>query len=143
MCYRLNANIEAIDEYLRVKEAFDQHGKSTQDIDKLLNMLNSARDCKFDPKIIVRKLRSTRRPGKKHDKSKNSCVVISKQLQNYEDILPLTEDIAALGIDNHELIAIKAAINQAVNLYNLPPLAATLRLIQDITEYNVIGGLER
>jgi hypothetical protein len=90
----------------------------------------------------VRKLRSIRRLEKKHDRLKNSCVVLSKQLQKYEDILPLTEDIAAIDIDIHDLISLKASIYQAVKLYNLPPLAATLRLVQDIKKFERLGGLE-
>jgi hypothetical protein len=69
--------------------------------------------------------------------------MLSKQLQEYKDILPLTEDIAALQIRIDELIALKAAINQAVKLYSLPPLAATLRLINDIKKYNKIDGLKK
>jgi predicted nuclease with TOPRIM domain len=78
---------------------------------------------------------NTRRLEKKHDRLKDSCVVLSKQLQKYEDIVPLTEDIAALGIGIDELIALKSAINQAVKLYNLPPLAAILLLIEDIRKF--------
>jgi hypothetical protein len=57
--------------------------------------------------------------------------------------LPLTEQIAALQIGPDELVAIKAGINQAIKLYNSPPLAAILRLLEDIKKYNMIGGLER
>jgi hypothetical protein len=78
-----NGNIEAIDEYLRLKEALDRHGILTQDIDKLLNILKNARECKFDSKIIVRKLRSIRLLEKKHNRLKNSCVVI---LSNYKSM---------------------------------------------------------
>jgi hypothetical protein len=44
--------------------------------------------------------------------------------------------MAALGIGIDELIALKASINQAAKLYNLPPLTATLRIIDDIKKYN-------
>ena len=57
--------------------------------------------------------------------------MLSKQLQQYKEILPLTEDIAALGISIDELIALKAGINQAVKLYKLAPLTATLRIMDD------------
>ncbi len=53
-----NANIEIIDEYLKLKEALGQHGISTQEIGKFLNVLSNVRECDFDSKIIVRKLRS-------------------------------------------------------------------------------------
>jgi len=54
----------------------------------------------------------------------------------------VTQDIAALGIGIDEPITLKAGINQAVKHYNLPPLAATLRLIDDIKKYNKINGLK-
>jgi hypothetical protein len=44
----------------------------------------------------------------------------------------LTEEIAALQIGIEELIAVKVGIREAAKLYNLPPLAATLQLINDI-----------
>jgi hypothetical protein len=34
-------------------------------------------------------------------------------------------------------------MNRAVKLYGLPPLAATLRLIDDIKKYEKIGGLKK
>ena len=67
----------------------------------------------------------------------------SKLLRKCKDVLPLTEEIAALQIGVDELIALKAEINHAVKLYKLPPLAATLRLIEDINKYEKLGGLER
>jgi hypothetical protein len=45
--------------------------------------------------------------------------MLSKQLQEYKDILPLTEDIAALQIRIDELIALNAGTNQAAKHYNL------------------------
>ena len=74
---------------------------------------------------------------------KNNCVILSKQIAKYKDTIPLTEEIAALGIGIDELIALKAGINQAVKLYNLPHLTATLRLIDDIKKYNKINGLKK
>jgi hypothetical protein len=56
--------------------------------------------------------------------------------------VPLTEEIAALQIGIDELIALKVGINQAVKLYNLPPLTATLWLINDMKKYHKIDGLK-
>jgi hypothetical protein len=53
----------------------------------------------------------------------------------------LTEEIAALQIGIDELIALKVGIIQAAKHYNLPPLATTLQLIDDI-KYNKINGLK-
>jgi hypothetical protein len=49
-----NANIEAINEYLQLKEELDKHGISTQHINKLLNLLLNAKEYGFDSKKIVR-----------------------------------------------------------------------------------------
>ncbi|MFL6320523.1 MAG: hypothetical protein ACJ72Q_08625 [Nitrososphaeraceae archaeon] len=135
--------VEAVNEHLKLKEQLDKHGILTQDIDKLLNLLSNAKENGFDSKKIVTKLRSIKRLEKKQIRLKSSCEKLSKQLQEYKEILPLTEDIAALQIRIDELIALKAAINQAVKLYSLPPLAAPLRLINDIKKYNKIDGLKK
>jgi hypothetical protein len=46
-----------------------------------------------------------------------------------------------IGID--ELIALKVGIREAAKMYNLHPLAATLRLIDDIKKYGKIDGLKK
>jgi hypothetical protein len=71
----------------------------------------------------------------------NKSKKLSKTISKYKDVVLLTEDIAAWGIGIDELLALKVGINQAAKFYNLPPLAATLRLIDDIKKYNKINGL--
>jgi hypothetical protein len=95
------------------------------------------------PKRSSQSLRSMKRLERREKGLRNNCVVLSKQIAKYKDILPLTEEIAALGISTGELVSIKAAMNRAVKLYGLPPLAATLRLIDDIKKYEKIGGLKK
>jgi len=138
-----NANIEAIDEYLRLKEELDAYGVSIQDIGNLLNVLSNAKENGFDPKKIVKELKSIDRLEKRKNRAKKNYEMYLKLLQKCKDVLPLTEEIVALQVGVDELIAVKAMINLAVKLYNLPPLAAILRLIDDIKKYNMIGGLER
>jgi hypothetical protein len=138
-----NADIQAIDEYIKMKEELKEYGISTQDIGKLLNLLANAKEYGFDTKKIVARLCSIRRLEKKRERLKNNCEMLYEQMQKYKKILPLTEDMAALDIGIDELIALKATINQAVKLYNLPPLAATLRIIDDIKKYDRMYGLKR
>ena len=138
-----NVTIEAINEYLKLNDELDKHGLSAQDTDKLLNLLLNAKEYQFDAKKIARKLRGIERLEKKEKQLRGRCEIFTKQAAKYKSILPLVEEISALQIGVEDLIAFKIAINQAVKLYNLPPLAATLRLIEDITLYNKIGGLNR
>jgi hypothetical protein len=138
-----NVTIEAINEYLKLSNELDKHDLSAKDIDKLLNLLLNAKEYQFDVKKIAGKLRGIQRLEKKEKQLRGRCEIFTKQIAKYKSILPLVEEISALQISVEDLIASKIAINQAVKLYNLPPLAATLRLIEDITLYNKIGGLNR
>jgi hypothetical protein len=69
--------------------------------------------------------------------------MLSKKEAKYKDIIPFTEEIVALGIGMHQLIALELGIKEAAKLYNLPFFNSTLRLIDDIKAYNKINGLRR
>ncbi|MFL6392808.1 MAG: hypothetical protein ACJ71E_12270 [Nitrososphaeraceae archaeon] len=47
-----SVSIEAINEHIKLREKLNEHDLCTQDIDKLLNLLNNARECEFDSRII-------------------------------------------------------------------------------------------
>ncbi|HJT49958.1 MAG TPA: hypothetical protein VJ729_17385 [Nitrososphaeraceae archaeon] len=138
-----NVTIEAIEEHLKLKEALSKHELSTQDVDKVVNLVLNAKENGYDSGKIVKELRSIERLEKRKNRAKKEYEIYAKLLQKCKDVLPLTEEISALGIGVDELIAVKASINQAVKLYKLPPLAAILRLMEDIRKYNLIGGLEQ
>jgi hypothetical protein len=78
----------------------------------------------------------------KENELKDRRKKLSKSISKYKDVVPLTEDIAALGIGIDELLALKVGIKQAVKYYNLPPLTSTLRLIDDIKKYDKIHSLK-
>ena len=124
--------IEAINEHLKSKDELDKYGLSTDDIDKLLNLLLNAKSYGFDAKEIATKLYSIQELEWKEKQLKDKCRKLSKRMSKYKDVVPLTEDIAALQIGIDELIALKVGINEAAKLYKLPFLTATLQLINDI-----------
>jgi hypothetical protein len=137
-----HVTIEAINEHLKLKEQLDRHGVSMQDIDKLLKLLSNAKRYGFDGKEIAYKLYNIQELEWKEKELKDKCKKFSKRISKFKDVVPLTEDIAAWGIGIDGLLALKVGINQAAKHYNLPPLAATLRLIDDIKKYNKINGLK-
>jgi hypothetical protein len=79
-----NVTIEAINEHLKLNEKLKEHGISTQDIDKLLNLLVNAKEYGFDSKKIVGKLRSIKRLQNKEERLRNNCEILSKQLTKYK-----------------------------------------------------------
>jgi uncharacterized protein (UPF0335 family) len=137
-----NLNIQAINEHLALNEKLKEHNLSTQDIDKLLKILVNAARYGFDGDRIASKLYDIGDLERKERALKNKCKELSKQAAKYKDIVPLTEEITAWGIGTADLLALKVGINQAAKHYNLPPLAATLQLIEDIKKYNKINGLK-
>jgi hypothetical protein len=138
-----NVSIQAITEHLQLNEKLKEHGLSTQDIDKLLNLLLNTKKYGFDGKEIASKLFSIQELEWKENELKDKRKKLSKRISKYKDVVPLTEDIAARGIGIDELLALKVGIKEAAKIYNLPPLAATLRLVDDIKKYNKINRLNR
>jgi Skp family chaperone for outer membrane proteins len=50
-----NVNIQAINEHLQLNEKLKEHGLSTQDIDKLPNLIENAKEYGYDSKKFVGK----------------------------------------------------------------------------------------
>jgi hypothetical protein len=138
-----NVNIETINEHIRLNEKLNEYNLSFQDIDKFLNVLVNAKKNGFDGKKIVGKLKKIRRLQNKEERLKHHCEILSEQVKECNKILPLAQKIVAMNIDISELLIFDAAVNQIAKQYNLPPSVAALRLLNEIRDYNKIGGLKR
>jgi hypothetical protein len=69
--------------------------------------------------------------------------MLAKWVGRYKHILPLVEKIVAMRINTAGLLALEAAVNDMVEMYNLPVYTAAFRLINDIQDYNKLGGLKK
>jgi arginine deiminase len=110
-----NVSIQAINEHLQLNEKLKEHGLFTQDIDKLLDLLVNAKRYGFGGKEIAAKLYNQELEWK-GNQLKEKCKKLSKRISKYKDVVPLTGDIAALGIGIDELLALKVGIKQAAKL---------------------------
>jgi hypothetical protein len=138
-----NVSIETINEYQKLNEKLNQFNLSFQDTDKLVNLLKNAEEYGFGEKEIVEKLWNIQNLEWKEKELKDKCKKLSKKLSKYKDVLQLTENIAATGINMNELLGLKIAIDEAAKYYNLPFFHSTVRLINDVKTYNKIGGIKR
>jgi hypothetical protein len=138
-----NVNIQAINEYLQLNEKLKEHGLSTQDIEKLLNLIENAKEYGFDSKKFVGKVRSIKRLEKKEERLRNNCEILSKQLIKYKEIIPLAEQVWDLHISKNELISFKVAITEAAEQYGFPRSTAAFHVLNNIRDYNKIGGLKK
>jgi hypothetical protein len=138
-----NVNIEAINEHVQLNERLKERGLSTEDIEKLLNLIDNAKEFGFDGKKIIAKLRSIKRLEKKEERLRNNCEILSKQLIKYKEIIPLAELVHSMNINGNELISFKAALNEAAETYGLTPTSAALDVINLIIDHNKKGQLKR
>jgi hypothetical protein len=128
---------------MKLNEKLNEYNLSFQDIDKLLNLLVNAKEHGFDVKKIVAKLKKIQRLQNKEDRLKNHCEILSEQVKECNNVLPLAQKIVAMNIDISELLIFDTAVNKIAKQYNLPPSVAALRLFNDIRDYNNIGGLKK
>jgi hypothetical protein len=135
-------NIETIDEYIRVSEKLNEYGLSFHDTDKLLNVLTNSNENEFDGKKILANLRKIKRLDKKEQGLKNNCTILSRVLDEYKEIVPLAKKIVAMNIGINELLVFDNAVQEISKKYNLPPSVAASRLLNQIKDYDKIGGMK-
>ncbi len=138
-----SVNIETINEYMKLNEKLNEYNLSFQDIDKLLNVLVNTKENRFDGKKIVAKLKKIQRLENKEEKLKRHCAVLSEQVKECNNALPLAQKIVALNIDIQQLLVFDNIVNQLAKQYNLPPYVAALSLFNEIRDYDKIGGLKK
>jgi uncharacterized protein (UPF0335 family) len=143
MLQNKNVNIETLNEHIRLNEKLNEYNLSFRDIDKLVNVMMNVKENGFDPKLIVRKLRTIRRLEKKQERLKNSCEMLSKKEAKYKELIPLTNIIRDLHIGRNELISFKAAVNEAAQQFDFHASTAAFHVLNNIRDYNKIGGLKK
>jgi hypothetical protein len=138
-----NVSIEAINEHIHLKEELKKYRLSTKDIHRLVNLLLAAKEYRYSPGKIVAKLRSIKRLENKGNKLKNSCEALSKKEAKYKEIIPLAQLIWDLHIGKNELISFKIAVCEAAELYGFPRSTAAVYVLNNMRDYNKIGGLKK
>jgi hypothetical protein len=63
-------------------------------------------------------------------------------MSEYRQVLPLIQRIQAMGIDIDKLIPFNVAVNEKARTSKLSISAAAYRVIEDIENYNRIGGMK-
>jgi hypothetical protein len=138
-----NVSIKAIDEYIHLNEELSKHGLSTKDTTKLLNVIKNMEQEGFNTKKIVAKVHSIKSLKDSEKQLRNNCEILARRIDRYKDILPLTEKIVAMRINTAGLLALEAAVNNTAEIYNLPIYTAAFRVMNDIQDYNKLGGLKK
>jgi hypothetical protein len=138
-----NVAIETIEEYILLNEELNKHGLSTKDVGKFVNVIKNMKQQGFNTKKNVAKAMSMKSLKDREKNLRNNCEMLAKRIDRYKQILPLTEKIVAMHIGIGELLALDAAVNDAAEQYNVPISTAAFQVINDIRDYNKLGGLKK
>jgi hypothetical protein len=138
-----NVAIEIIDEHIHLNEELNKHGLSTKDTSKLVNVIKNIEEQGFNTKKIVAKAMIIKSLKDSQKTLRNNCEIFAKRIDRYKQILPLAERIVAMRINTAGLLALDAAVYNTAELYNLPIYTAAFRVINDIKDYNKLGGLKK
>ena len=69
--------------------------------------------------------------------------MLSKKEAKYKEVIPLANLIWDLHIGRSELISFKVAVNEAAQQYGFPASTAAFHVLNNIRDYNKIGGLKK
>ena len=138
-----NVAIETIDEHIHLNEELNKHGLSTKHTTKLLNVIKNIEQEGYNTKKIVAKAMIMKSLKDSEKQLRNKCEILAKRIDRYKDALPLAERIVAMRINTAGLLALEAAVNDMAEIYNLPLYTAAFRVMNDIQDYNKLGGLKK
>ncbi|PWU79451.1 MAG: hypothetical protein DLM72_17345, partial [Candidatus Nitrosopolaris wilkensis] len=138
-----NADIQTISEYTQLKEELSKHGVSIEDCNRLLAILKSIRSMKYDPKKIVAEFSHLKSRRRQERILKNSCQILESRITEYRLVVPLLQQIRSMGIGIDKLLPFSFAVTEKAQTSNLSISAAAYHVIEDIQNYNKIGGLKK
>jgi hypothetical protein len=138
-----NVDIETINEYNQLKEHLRKHNLSLEDPIRLLSILQTIKQIGYEPRKIVAAFASMKSLRQKERQMKNNCEILENRMSEDRQVLPLLHRILSMGIGIDQLLPFSLAVNEKARTCNLPISAAAYRVIEDIENYNRIGGMNK
>ncbi|MFZ0896288.1 MAG: hypothetical protein WAZ77_17450 [Candidatus Nitrosopolaris sp.] len=74
---------------------------------------------------------------------KNNCKIFEERLCGYRQVLPLLQRILSMCIDIDKLLVFSVAVDEKAEIYNMSISASAYRVIEEIENYNIVGGLNK
>src|SRR5919202_6878071 len=88
-----NVKVKAINDYIKLSQKLDKHGLSTQDVNKLVKFVMTARRYGFDSKNVGAKMSDIEQLEKRQRELVRSSAALAKQNANYRAMIPLAQII--------------------------------------------------
>jgi hypothetical protein len=99
----LNVDIQTIEEYKQLKQELNKRGLSIEDPDRLLTILGTIKQLKYDPNKIIAEFSRLNSLGRTERILKNNCQILENRMSEYRQVLPLLQRIRCMGIGIDEL----------------------------------------
>ncbi len=108
-----------------------------------LTVLDNLKDYRYDPKKIVTEFSSIKSLKRRAKALQVNCEVLEERMSSDRQVLPLLQRIRSMGIGIDKLLPFSLAVNEKARTCKLPISAAAYRVIEDIENYNRIGGMNK
>ena len=136
-----NLDVQTINEYTHLKEELSKQRLSTEDPTRLLLILQTIKDIGYEPRKIVARFSHIESLRQTEKGLKNNCKMLGERVARCQSVLPLCERIVRLRIGIGELLAFHTAVSEKAEMHHMSMESAAYRVIEDIQDYNRLGGL--
>jgi hypothetical protein len=138
-----NVDVQTIIEHKQLKDELSQYRLSTEDPTRLLSILQTIKQIGYDPQKIVARFSHIESLKQTEKGLKNNCKMLEERAIKCQEVLPLCEQIVRLRIGVSELLAFHTAVCEKAEMHHVSMESAAYRVVQDIQDYNRLGGLRK
>jgi hypothetical protein len=138
-----NVDVQTINEYSHLKEELSKHGLSSEDPTRLLLILRTIKQIGYDPRKIVAEFSNIKSRKRREKALQNNCKMLEERVAKCQSVLPLCEQIVRIRIGIGQLLAFHTAVSEKSEIHNLSMDRAAYRVMEDIQDYNKLGGIKK
>src|SRR6266487_301068 len=138
-----NVEIQTINEYKQLKSDLNKYHFSSEDPKRLLTVLTNLRGYRYDDKKIVAELSNIKSLKRRENALQYKCKLHEERMARCREVLPLCEQIVRFRIGIGELLAFHTAVSEKAEMHNLSMERAAYRVIEDIRDYEQLGGMKK
>ena len=138
-----NVEIRALEEYKELREEFKRRGISIESSCQFASVLQTIDRIGYYPSKVLRELARIKSLSVEERRLKKNCKIWESRAAQYKEVLPMCERVVSLGIRIPLLLALETAVMKAVELDRVSAGSAPYRVLQEIEDYNKLGGIKK
>jgi hypothetical protein len=138
-----NVDVQTINEYKQLKDELSKRRLSSKDPTRFLSILQTIKQIGYDPQKIVARFSYIKSLTQTEKGVEDNCKMLEERMARCKGVLPLAEQISRLPIGIGELLAFHSAVSETAEMNNLSMRSAAYRVIEDIRDYNKLGGIKK